>query len=105
MIRAGNLDRLIELQEQTETVHPSGSVSKVWATIATPRAELVQLSADEIGTGYGEAQSDTLIFRIWWRPNLTTAERLIYAGKAFNIKRIVEIGRRRLLEIHAVAVS
>lgn len=104
-MRAGNLDRVIELQAHTETVHPSGSVSKVWTTIATTRAELVQTSADEIATGYGEAQSDDLIFRIWWRPSFTTAERLIYAGAAYDIKRIVEIGRRRLLEIRAVAVS
>lgn len=104
-MRAGNLDRSIDLERLTETVQPSGAVVTTWTKIATVRAEIVQQSATEFLTGFGEAESGTIVFRIRYVPDLTTADRVTYAGAACDLKEIKEIGRRRGLELRAVARS
>ncbi|WP_352750894.1 phage head closure protein [Mesorhizobium sp. M0204] len=100
-MRAGKLDRTINLQREVESVSPSGSVFSSWTTIATVRAELLQASADEAATDFGETETVLRSFRVRWIANIeiTTAERVFYAGAAYNIKDIVEIGRRRGLEL------
>ncbi|MNV91444.1 Phage head-tail joining protein [compost metagenome] len=69
------------------------------------RAEIVQQSATEFLTGFGEAESGTIIFRIRYLPGITTADRVTYAGMAYDLKEVTEIGRRRGLELRAVATS
>lgn len=104
-MRAGNLRHVIDLQRDTATVADSGSVVTAWSTFASVRAEIVTASADEYLTGYGEAEAGNVVFRIWWRPGLDTADRIMHAGKAYDVKAISEIGFRRFLEIKAVATT
>jgi SPP1 family predicted phage head-tail adaptor len=99
MLRAGKLDRLITLERKSETVSHSGAVVSVWAEIATVRAELVQQSADEYLSGYGEAEQGNLVFRIRWMDGITTADRVTYEGAALDIDQITELGRKRGLEL------
>jgi len=106
MMRAGNLRHVIAVQRKTgETITDSGRAIPIWSTIATVRAETVTASADEFLTGFGEAEAGNVVFRMWWRPGLDTADRIMHAGKAYNVKAIAEIGFRRYLEIKAVATS
>ncbi|MCO5163534.1 MAG: phage head closure protein [Mesorhizobium sp.] len=104
-MRAGNLRHTIDLQRETATVADSGSVITTWSIFASVRAEIVTASADEYLTGYGEAEAGNVVFRIWWRPGLDTADRIMHAGKAYDVKAISEIGFRRFLEIKAVATT
>ncbi|KRB31715.1 head-tail adaptor protein [Mesorhizobium sp. Root172] len=99
-MRAGKLDRTISLQRAVETVAPSGAVSSAWVTLATVRAELLQATADEAAAGYGEAETVSRVYRIRWLPNveITAADRVL-DGAAYGIKDVVEIGRRRGLEL------
>lgn len=103
MMRAGKLDRLITIERLDETVAPSGAVTADWSRVAKVRAELVQQAADEFLAGPGEGEQRTLVFRIRWRTGLSTADRVIFEGKPFDLKQIVEIGRRRGLELRVVA--
>lgn len=105
MIRAGKLDRTISIERKTETVSQTGAVVSTWLNIATVRAEIVQQSASEFLTGFGEAENGTVVFRIRYLAGITTADRVSYAGKVYDLKEITEIGRRRGLELRAVAVS
>ncbi|MDX0605408.1 phage head closure protein [Sinorhizobium medicae] len=105
MLNIGKMDRRITIERETETVKPSGSVVKAWATVATVWAEVVQQTASEFFTGYGEAENGTVIFRIRWMPGLTTADRVSYAGKVYDLKEITELGRRDGLELRGVATS
>ncbi|OWU84466.1 head-tail adaptor protein [Oceanicola sp. 22II-s10i] len=98
-MRAGKLDRLITIERQTETVAATGAVSKEWAAVATVRAELVQQNADEYLAGFGEAEGGGAVFRVRYLAGITTAERLNYDGAAYDIDEVVEIGRRRVLEL------
>lgn len=104
-MQAGKLDRSIALERKTQTVKPSGAVVTAWTIIAAVRAEIVQQSASEFLTGYGEAEAGSIIFRIRYLAGVTTADRVAYAGKVYDLKEIKEIGRRRGLELRAVATS
>jgi SPP1 family predicted phage head-tail adaptor len=104
-MRAGKLDRSIIIERKAETVKPSGAVVSAWTIVATVRAEIVQQSASEFLTGYGEAEAGSIIFRIRHLAGITTADRVTYTGKVYDLKEIKEIGRRRGLELRAVATS
>jgi SPP1 family predicted phage head-tail adaptor len=104
-MRAGKLDRTIIIQRQTETVKPSGAVVTAWTEVATVRAEIAQQSATEFLAGYGEAENGTVIFRIRYLPGITTNDRVNFGGVIHDLKEIKELGRRRGLELRAVATS
>ncbi len=105
MLNIGQMNRRITIERETETVSPSGDVSKVWAPIATAWAEVVQQSASEFFTSYGEAETGTVIFRVRYRPDITTADRVTYAGTTYNLKEIKEIGWRDGLELRGEALQ
>lgn len=105
MLNIGSMDRRITIERETETVKPSGSVVKAWAPIATVWAEVLQQSASEFFTGYGEAETGTVIFRVRYRPGITTAYRVTYEGTAYGIKEIKEVGRRDALELRGEALK
>lgn len=100
MIKAGKLDRQITIERQTETIAPSGAVSKAWTVIATIRAEVLQIGAQEALTSFGAADGGKAVFRIRYLPGITTADRVVCGGVIFDLDTITEIGRRRGLELH-----
>ena len=104
-MQAGKLDRIIHIERNAETVTPSGAVIAAWTNLATVRAEIVKQTAAEFLTGFGEAETGTMIFRVRYLAGITTADRIMFDGVAHDIKEIAEIGRRRGLELRAVAVS
>ncbi len=103
MMQAGKLQQRIELQRMTETVNPSGSVVQTWATYASGKAELRQAGLSEFLTSYGEGTSNTAVFLLRWVPGVAASDRIIHGGKVWNIVALAEIGRRRGLELRAVA--
>lgn len=105
MIRAGKLHHTIVLQRSTETIDAAGVPSPSWSTVAVMRAELVDLSTEEMIRAYGASSETTSLFRTWWRAGVELADRLIFNGQAFNIRSVKEIGRRRSLEIRADKVG
>lgn len=98
-MRAGKLDRIITLQRSVETKSATGAVTLTWSDLATVKAEIVEQSADEFLTGFGEAQTDAIVFRVRYIADLTTGDRVLYAGTAHDLTAISEIGRRRGLEL------
>lgn len=103
MIQAGKLQHRIDLQRETETVSATGAVAKAWATYASGKAELRQAGVSEFLTTYGEGTANTAVFLIRWIPGVSVADRIIHGGKVWNIVALAEIGRRRGLELRAVA--
>lgn len=88
-------------QRATETVSASGATASAWTDLRTVAAELVEGAADEAATTFGEAETVKRKFRIRWQPDIdvTTADRLTYAGEAYNIRDVLEIGWRDGLEL------
>lgn len=104
MLAAGTLFHTITIERETKTRTPSHGTVSAWTEIATTRAEVVKASAADFLTGFGTAQQGTVVFRIRWREGLTTADRIVFNGRAHAIKEIGDIGRRVGLELKAVAL-
>lgn len=105
MLNIGKMDRRITIERMVETVKPSGSVVKTWTPIANVWAETLQQTAAEFFTGYGEAETGGMIFRIRHMSNVTTADRVQHNGTAYNLKEIKELGRHEALELRGEAIK
>ncbi|QND20397.1 phage head closure protein [Rhizobium leguminosarum bv. viciae] len=105
MLNIGNMARRITIERETENTKPSGDVTKAWAPVATVWAEVLQQTASEFFTGYGEAETGTVIFRVRYRPGITSADRVTYNGQPYGLKEIKELGRRDALELRGEALK
>lgn len=105
MIEAGKLDKLITIERNTEIVRPSGAVLRQWTAVASVRAQIVEQSTDEFLAGYGEAEKGSVVFRVRYLAGITTADQIAYNGERYDLQKVVEIGRRRGLELRAVVTK
>lgn len=103
-MRAGRMDREITIEAYTSTVDDAGTPTKDWTEFATVRAQLLQQSTEEFLRSYGETDQTVAIFRIRWLEGLTTDHRVVYRGKAHNLREIKEIGRNKGLELRCEEV-
>ncbi len=98
-MRAGNLDRVIELQAATLEDDGAGNMTETWSTYATMRAQLIEASTEEFIRNWGASTEPAFVFRTRWLDGVTLAHRIIHDGVIHPIKATKEIGRRRGLEI------
>lgn len=103
-MRAGSMDRTIEIQSSSKTVADDGTPVMAWSAVATVRAQILQASTEEYLRAYGETDAMAVIFRIRWRPGVNTDHRVVYGGRNLNVREIKEIGRRRGLELRCEEV-
>lgn len=104
-MRAGKLSRVIFIEREIVTVNDAGYSASTWALVGTVRAELVQAAISETPTGYGEAGAIGTTFRTRYFNGLTTADRIRYLGRHYNVTGIAELGIRAGLEITAKAIE
>lgn len=104
MLNIGLMRHRITIQRGTE-MKVGPRVDTAWTDFVTVWAEIVKQSANEFLTGFGEAEARTVIFRIRYRADITTVDKIMFDGVAHDIKEISEIGWRDGLELRAVAVS
>lgn len=102
-MRAGKLDREITIQRFTSTVDDYGTPAQTWTDIATVRAQIVQQSTEEFIRGFGASDETAIIFRTRWLDGVTNADRISFDGVLHNLKEVMEIGRRKGLELRCVA--
>lgn len=98
-MKAGQLDRVIEVQRMTTVIDDYGTPTQQWAKLVTLRAQKVQSSTDEYIRGAGATDETVIVFRTRHYDGITTADRVSYAGQFHNIKELKELGRRQGLEI------
>lgn len=102
-MRAGKLNRVIFIDRLTETLNENRTPVSTWTNIATLRAEVLQHSVDEAEAGNGERDANAITFRTRFFSGLSTADRIRFMGRAYNVQGWTEIGIRHGLEIKAVA--
>lgn len=100
-MRAGNLDRVIELQRITLAGPNSyGSIAPTWTTFATMRAQKLENATTDHDEGARGNTTDTIItFRMRWLDGVSLENRITYEGDQYTIGQIKEIGRRVGLDI------
>ncbi len=98
-MRAGNLDRVIELQRRTTGLDIYGTPVETWTTFATMRAQLLINATDDREGTRGHTTDATVTLRMRWLGNMTLENRVTYEGGSYTIQQIKEIGRRVALDI------
>ena len=102
-MQAGKLDRVVSFERLSETVGTTGAVSTTWDPFAVVRASVTDATQEEIEGGKGEHLKVRITVLMRYRDDISLSDRLTYEGRAFNIVSMVEIGRRKGLELRAVA--
>ena len=93
------MDRTIRVERSAHTISSSGAPVPTWTTLVTLRAQLLQASTEEFQRAFGASTETATVFRTWFVPGITLADRIVYDGLAHNIIELKEIGRRQGLEI------
>lgn len=103
MIRAGQLDRLIEIQRASTTLNDAGTPTPTWTKLAVLRADVVRQGAAEYLSAAGAREETAIVFRTRWLDGVTTADRVLFEGKPYNLREIVPLGRRGGMELRGEA--
>ncbi|OAF13926.1 phage head closure protein [Bradyrhizobium neotropicale] len=99
-MRAGNLDRVIQIQAIAMTAPDLyGAAAPTWTTIATMRAQLLQHATDDKEGARGHTTDIVRTFRIRWLDGVSLENRVTYDGRQYQIVSIKELGRRRGLDL------
>ncbi|MHB2165726.1 head-tail adaptor protein [Alsobacter sp. R-9] len=102
MIRPGKLDRTITVLRSVEDLDVYGVPVPYWSSVALLRAELVEQSLADVKADAGSLSNRVIVLRCRWAA-ITLDDRLEFEGQTFAPVSLVEIGRRRGLEIKAIA--
>lgn len=100
-MRAGELDRLIVIQAGAPARGSNGEATYTWSTFATVWASYKPLRGQEYLAAQQVNAEIEAVFRIRWLASLTTAHRISWDGRLWDIQGINEIGRREGLELMA----
>ncbi len=104
-MRAGRLDTTITIQRASTTLDAAGTPSMTWATITSPRAQVIQASTEEFIRGAGATDEAIIIFRTRYLPDIKLSDRVDHGGRIHNIKELKPIGRKRGLDIRCVSLG
>ena len=104
-MKAGKMVHVVSIERATSTISPAGTPVTTWAAVATLRAEIVEQQAEEFLRNAGDTTVATIVFRTRFLAGVTDEDRVSFDGEAFDIDRIVPIGRRRGLELRCKAVT
>lgn len=104
-MQAGKLQNRIQIERPHLLVDDYGNARETWLPILTCKAEIKDATTTEFLTGPGEMDNRKAVFLIRYPlvVQITTADRLVMDGKAYNIVGITEIGRRRGLELRVIS--
>lgn len=104
-MRAGALDRRIELvryvsggtDEYGQPVNTRTVMATVWASVKQ------QAGREFLTDGNIPLAEERTVFTIRHRPDVLVTDILVWEGREFDAKFVRELGRRRGLEIQAIA--
>lgn len=106
-MRAGLLDRLITIQQNSPSKNSHGENIAGWSALYTNiRAQVIQKSAREYFSSADHDVTEAVtVFKIRYRSDVTTGMRVVYDSENYEIHAITEIGRNEGLELIARAIG
>lgn len=101
VLPAGDLDRSIEIIQQTKVKAGNGQVTlQDGPVIARARARRMEQRLSEVFSAGSDQPAGTLVFRIRWRRDVNAVNQILVSdGQRFEIKAVMEFGRRVGLDI------
>ena len=102
-MRAGELDRDIELQRRVDSVSSSGEPEATWETISVEYASASWVQGSERFAASQALAEVDVEFRIRWRDGVSPVLRVLFQGTQYDILVVKEIGRREGLSLYAKA--
>jgi SPP1 family predicted phage head-tail adaptor len=108
MMKAGELDRRISIEDRFVTNSDSGEEIITWLPLITVWAKKVEAKGSERFAGQELFGAAVKTFHIRWSllsSTITTKHKLIHDGRTYDITDVREIGRREGLEIDAYTKS
>lgn len=103
-MRAGRLDRRIQIERAVTVVNSAGQPIDDWRPLGAERwAGFQQQGGREFLAADAERTEERAVFTIRYFDGLTTADRVNYGGRIYDIEAINEIGRREGQQLLTVA--
>lgn len=100
-MRAGQLRHSFELQQSADVADGAGGGARTWTTFATDWGNLQAKAGLEAFEGMRLEAQVTHILTMRWRGDVTTAHRVLWRGRAMQIRAVLNIEERdRMLELH-----
>jgi len=101
VLAAGDLDRSIQIIEQTRTKAGNGQAMLAdGPVIASTRARRMEQRLREVFSAGSDQPAGTVVFRIRWRSDVTSVNQIVVSeGQRFEIKAVQEFGRRVGLDL------
>lgn len=100
-MRAGDLDRTIEIQTFTTTTDGVGKEKKNWTPLYTVRAKVTPVRGEERFAALQNTAAAEVKFKIRYREDISTLNRIVYEGRTYDIVAVMELGRREGIELMA----
>ena len=103
---ASDMDRRITIQQPVVSKDGYGEpIITNWTPVATVWAQVIPVSGREYFDAAAARAEKLTRFRIWWRSGITETMRVVYDDRNYDIRSVVELGRREGLEIAAEATE
>lgn len=104
-MRGGKLDRYALIERiSSRSQDDTGAVIENWS-VRYPRVpvQVVEASAEEFIRAYGASEDHVVLFRCRFISDIELSDRLTFEGMVYSIVSIRPLGRRRDMELRAVA--
>jgi hypothetical protein len=98
-MRAGSLDRVIEIQRGYTEIDYRGVPIGEWTTFAMMRAQKLENAITDRECARGDTTGNVITFRMRWIAGVGLENRVSYEGQQFKIMSIKEIGRHVGLDV------
>lgn len=92
-VRAGNLDRRVQLQRAVETQNTFGELIKGWSPYATVWAELLPMPGGEAFVAEQRRSRQPVQFRVRYRAGISPQHRAVHRGETYEITDVSEPDR------------
>lgn len=104
-MRAGKMVHVIALERPETLVNEAGSAVDTFSALATLRAELLESETEVFQRNVGDTPEPRRVFRTRWIAGIKTNDAVVFRGARYRIKELVEIGRRRGLELRCIEME
>lgn len=88
LANVGALRERVSIQSQAQTVDEAGAISTTWTEVATCWARMKPVSMKQLLLAGRDESVRTYMMTIRYRTDLTTAHRVVWRGRRFDVQGV-----------------